>query len=197
MTKYRFFRIIKNILSLSERGVRTPDGRPYNMQIKRKDYRLKHYDYSSPNAYFITICTKDRYPLLWEDTPYDNVGAAIGRPQIYELSDYGKVTETAITNIPSVYPTVKIDKYVIMPNHIHMIITICDKSDSPSTKIPTIINQMKGYVSKNIGFSPWQKLYYDHIIRSEEEFINIWQYIDDNPRKWLEDEEYIDLSTQK
>lgn len=56
---------------------------------------------------------------------------------------------------------------------------------------------MKGYVSKNIGFSPWQKLYYDHIIRSEEEFIKIWQYIDDNPRKWLEDEEYIDLSMTK
>ena len=51
--------------------------------------------------------------------------------------------------------------------------------------------------AKKIGFSPWQKLYYDHIIRSEEEFITIWQYIDDNPRKWLEDEEYIDLSTQK
>ncbi len=81
------------------------------MQHKRKDYRLKNYDYSSPNAYFITICTKNRYPLLWEDS----VGAAIGRPQIYELSDYGKIVDKLIVKIPNIYSTVTVDKYVIMP----------------------------------------------------------------------------------
>lgn len=74
-----------------------------------------------------------------------------------------------------------------------MILTICAKSDVPSPKISTIINQMKGYVSRQIGFSPWQKLYHDRIIRNEEEYLNKWQYIEDNPRKWTEDDEYVNL----
>ncbi len=163
------------------------------MQHKRKDYRLKNYDYSSPNAYFITICTKNRYPLLWEDS----VGAAIGRPQIYELSDYGKIVDKLIVKIPNIYSTVTVDKYVIMPNHVHLILTIHKKTDNPSAKIPIIINQLKGNVSKQIGFSIWQKLYHDRIIRDEEEYINKWQYIDDNTRKWLEDEDYIDFQTSE
>ena len=160
---------------------------------KRKDYRLKNYDYSSPNAYFITVCIKDRQPILWQSVSHNYVGAPIGRPVRYELSSYGKVTEFAINNISNIYPTVNVDKYVIMPNHIHLILTICEKSETSSPKISTIVNQMKGYVSKQIGFSPWQKLYYDRIIRNEEEYLNKWQYIEDNPRRWTEDDEYVNL----
>ena len=160
------------------------------MVHKRKDYRLKNYDYSSPNAYFITICIKDRHPILWSKVSYDAVGAAIGRPVNYELSLYGKVVDSAINNISPFYPSVNVDKYVIMPNHIHLILSI---REQPSPKISTVINQMKGYVSKQIGFSPWQKLYYDRIIRDEEEYLNKWQYIEDNPRKWNEDEDYVNL----
>lgn len=162
----------------------------YYMIHKRKDYRLKNYDYSSPNAYFITICIKDRHPILWQRVSHDDVGAAISRPVSYELSTYGKVTETATNNIPNIYPTVNVDKYAIMPNHIHMILSIIER---PSPSTATIVNQMKGYVSKQIGFSPWQKLYHDRIIRDEEEYLNKWQYIEDNPRKWAEDEDYVNL----
>lgn len=163
------------------------------MVHKRKDYRLKNYDYSSPNAYFITVCTKNRQPVLWQNIVKTDVGAAIGRPTTYELSYYGKITETAINNISVIYPNVTVDKYVVMPNHIHMILTICEKSNESSPKISTIINQMKGYVSKQIGFSPWQKLYHDRIIRDEEEYLNKWQYIENNPIKWIEDDEYVDI----
>ncbi len=160
------------------------------MLHKRKDYRLKNYDYSSPNAYFITICIKDRNPILWSHISYDNVGAAIGRPVSYELSPYGKVVDSAINNISTFYPKINVDKYVIMPNHIHLILSIHEK---PAPKISTVINQMKGHVSKQIGFSPWQKLYHDRIIRDEEEYLNKWQYIEDNPLKWNEDEDYVNL----
>ncbi len=157
---------------------------------KRKEYRLRNYDYSSPNSYFITVCTKNREPLLWQmNMNYENVGAAIGRPHKYILSSYGRITETAIKNIPHIYKNVSVDEYVVMPDHIHIILTI--HNENPSAGIDNIINKMKGYVSKTIGFSPWQKLYYDRIIRNEEEYNNKIEYIRDNPRKWTEDDEYI------
>ena len=160
------------------------------MVHKRKDHRLKNYDYSSPNAYFITICIKDRHPILWSHFSSNAVGAANGRPADYKLSPYGKVVETAINNISVYYQGVNVDKYVIMPNHIHMIISI---TRNPAPSISNIINQMKGYVSKQLGFSPWQKLYHDRIIRDKEEYLDKWQYIEDNPIKWNEDEDYVNL----
>ena len=171
-----------------------------SMVHQRKEYRLKHYDYSSPNSYFITICIKNRQPILWQNVLHqDNgdVGAPIGRPVTYTLSPYGNVVDTAINNIPRIYPNVNVDKYVVMPNHIHLILTIRDKSENHSADIANIVNKMKGYVSRQIGFSPWQKLYYDRIIRDEEEYNNKIRYIEENPAKWTEDDEYINLQCYK
>lgn len=79
-----------------------------------------------------------------------------------------------------------VDKFVIMPNHVHMIISIHynKHGDEPSISIPQIVNQIKRCISvqskiKNI----WQKNYYDHIIRNEKDYDEIWEYIDANPRK--------------
>ena len=85
----------------------------------RKRNRLKHYDYSSCGAYFITICTSDRRNYFW-----NGVGATIGRPQDVDLSQYGKLVDEAINNIPSIYPALKLDHYVIMPDHIHLLLII-------------------------------------------------------------------------
>ena len=165
----------------------------------RKDIRLRGYDYSKSGRYFITICVKDRHELLWEL----HVGARIARPQLSDigkaiekarpqLSDIGKVIEKAIDNIPHIYESVTIDKYVIMPNHIHMILMIghnCGRAMRAPT-ISMIINQMKGYVSKQVGYSVWQKLFHDHIIRDDIEYQRILQYMDENPARWNEDEYY-------
>ena len=78
----------------------------------RKIIRLQNYDYSTNGAYFITICTKDKIKILWDDE------------ETYELSTYGKVVERAIKNIPEHYPMINVDNYVIMPNHIHIILMI-------------------------------------------------------------------------
>lgn len=154
--------------------------------LKRKPNRLKGYDYSQNGAYFITICVKNRHEMLW-----NAVGARIARPQNTEdLSEYGIVIKNAINNISEQYPSVLVDKYVIMPNHIHMILLVDSSGDRREMRAPTIstvINQMKGYVTKQIGFSLWQKLFHDHIIRNEEEYRKIWEYIDTNPLKWEDD----------
>ena len=145
---------------------------------------MKGYDYSRNGAYFITFCVKDRHEILWNHTP---VGARIARPL---LSDAGTIIQTAIENISKVYLDINIDKYVIMPNHVHMIVVI-QENNGRAMRAPTIsriINQMKGYVTKQLGYSIWQKLFYDRVIRDEAEYQRIWQYIDDNPARWDEDE---------
>ncbi len=154
---------------------------------KRKSIRLKDFDYSSNGMYFVTICVRNKEWLLWD------VGATCGRPSPYRhnLSAYGKIADNEICKINAIYEkTVIIDKYIIMPNHIHMIILLENAIDGRPKVAPTIsriIQQFKGSVSKQIGFSMWQKLFHDHIIRNEHEYQKIWQYIDSNPQNWEED----------
>ncbi len=155
-----------------------------NESPKRKNIRLKGYDYSSVGSYFVTVCTKDKKRIFW-----NNVGAPIGRPQNEEirLSHYGEIADEAIKNISCIYPMISVDKYVVMPNHIHLIVTInADGYGRPmgAPTLSTVINQMKGYVTKRIGFPVWQKLYHDYIIRGQADYDEIWQYIDENPLKW-------------
>ena len=155
----------------------------YNqIDIARKPNRLKGYDYSQNGCYFITICVKDRRELFWRPS----VGARIARPQ---LSDIGEVARGAIENIPLIYKSIMVDKYVIMPNHIHLILLISDNHGRAmrAPTISTVVNQLKGYVSKQIGYSIWQKLLHDHIIRNNADYLDIWKYIDENPVRWHED----------
>lgn len=156
------------------------------MQLpKRKPNRLQGYDYSRNGAYFITICIKEKVEILWNNVeqirvcPENNV----------HLSEYGLIIKNEINKISEIYENnVVIDKYVVMPNHIHMIIFI--ENDGRPQVAPTIsriIQQFKGSVTKQIGFSIWQKLFHDHIIRNKQEYKMIWHYIDTNPQKWSED----------
>ena len=149
----------------------------------RKEIRLKGYDYSRVGAYFITVCTKDRKNLFWED-----VGTTIGRPPDIKLSSYGKIVDDAINNIPEIYPSVTVDHYVIMPDHIHLLLIIHTDEDGRPMVVPTInrvMNQMKGYVSKQIGCSIWHGRFYDHIIRNRDDYNGYVKYIRENPKRWL------------
>ena len=150
----------------------------------RKNIRLKDYDYGQNGAYFITICVKDKHEML---------GAVVGtncvRPQ---LSEYGMVVEKEIATLNSTYKNVKVDKYIVMPNHIHIIIFITAENGRTQF-VPTIsqiIKQFKGAITKKTGAFFWQPRFHDHIIRDEKEYLHIWQYIDENPAKWTEDEYY-------
>ena len=152
---------------------------------KRKNIRLNDYNYSSNGAYFITICTKNKENLLWK-----NVGANCVRPlDQLPLSKIGIVIENEIYKLNTVYENIKVDKYQIMPNHIHFIIFIYEDSNGRTQFAPTIsriIKQFKGSITKQIGFSIWQKSFYDRIIRNENEYQSVWNYIHNNPLKYLE-----------
>ena len=135
---------------------------------KRKQNRLTEYDYSTPNAYFITVCTQDRKNLFWTD-----VGAAISRQENVSLTDLGIVVKQSIDEIPEHYPAITVDNYVIMPNHIHLLLQInadIDGRPMAAPTISTVVNQMKGVISKRAGFSVWQKGFYDHVIRNDNDY---------------------------
>ncbi len=163
--------------------------------MTRKENRLKDFDYSSCGTYYITVCTKEKKNLFGSI-----VGAPIGRPSC-ELSDYGNIVDEAINNIENKYAVTRVDKYIIMPDHIHLLLTILpNESGRPmgAPTIPNIINQLKGYVSKKVGFSVWQKLYYDHIIRDQKDYETKWKYIENNPIVWCERHgKFIDVTEEE
>lgn len=153
---------------------------------QRKRIRLPEFDYNSNGVYFITFCTQERAKVLSNV----RVGATIGRPPIVALTDYGRIVEEAIRHIPDHYPMITADNYVIMPNHVHLLLFLYCDSGRPMTAptISRVINQLKGSVTKRIGKPIWQKSFYDHIIRNEDDYRSVREYIDSNPARWTQDE---------
>ena len=156
---------------------------------QRKRLRLETWDYSKNGAYFITICTKQREELLWDTSA--SVGAALSRPRLSEL---GLIVDEELKRIPVIYENVILDKYVIMPNHVHLVLMIWHNPPlidgrlrAAPTTISTVIQQTKMKISKRAGFSFWQKSFYDHIIRNEPDYRRICTYIGINPQKWEDD----------
>lgn len=155
---------------------------------KRKPIRLPDFDYNSSGAYFITVCTKDKACILSTIT----VGATIGRPPVVHMTEIGRVVMEGIHNIPDKYPLVNVDHYVIMPNHIHMLLVIEGDFGRPmvAPTISSVVNQMKGYVTKTVGFPIWQKSFYEHVVRTYRDYQAVCEYIDNNPARWAEDKYY-------
>ena len=150
----------------------------------RKKNRLSNYDYSQNGAYFITICTENRKCIL-----STIVGAINDRPAYSQLSVAGEKVEEVIRGIPVHYPNVRLEKYVIMPNHVHLLLMI-DTLHGRSMIAPTIstvVRHMKGFATRSIGHRVFQKSFHDHIIRDQAHFDLIWNYIDTNPIRWEQD----------
>jgi len=154
----------------------------------RKKNRIPEYDYSEPNVYFLTVCITDRKNILWDLQKVKEPLTTI------PLSIIGSVVDEAIRDIPNHYSNVVVDKYVIMPNHIHMILVLSEPEkrevEGELTGTPTIsriIHQWKSVITKRIGQPIWQKSFYDHIIRNDEEYTAFLDYIEDNPLKWVDD----------
>ena len=109
------------------------------------------------------------------------------------MTDYGHAVEEAINNIPIIYPMISVDNYVIMPNHVHLLLVIQGDIWRPmvAPTVSRVLQQTKGAVTKRIGASIWQKSFYDHVIRTERDYRDIYTYIDNNPAHWAEDKYYI------
>ncbi len=169
----------------------------------RKPNRIKDYDYNQNGAYFVTICTQDRKHILskiFVGTPLP------GCPQkpATELLWHGKVANAIIMNISEKYPQVSVDNYVIMPDHIHLLLRIDTVGEAfrlpendhngtgnPSPTISNIIGWYKYQTTKQInliqntpGTPIFQRSFYDHVIRNQADYNEIWEYIDNNPQKW-------------
>ena len=152
---------------------------------KRKHPRLKEYDYSQNGCYFVTICTKDRQQILSSVV----VGRGDLTPPTIQLTPIGRTVEKYILGIEPAYDSVFLDSYVIMPDHIHLLLRIETANGgmrSSRPTLPLLIRAFKTMVTKELGYSIWQTSFYDHIIRSEQVYCEVCQYIDDNPVKWLE-----------
>ncbi len=163
-------------------------------KFNRKKIRLENYNYNTPGYYFVTICTKGKQKLLC-----DIVGTGVlDGPQI-KLTKYGEVVKKQADYMTGFYDDIKLDKYVIMPNHVHMLINIIQTDSGPSgmpvptnSKISNFVGTFKRFCNKKIGENIWQYRSNDHIIRDYNDYLKIWNYIDTNPHKWAEDKFYIE-----
>ena len=157
-------------------------------QCKRKQIRLRNFDYASENAYFITIRVKEGHHHLGEV-----------RNGIMGLSEIGNMATLFLQEIPILHPYVNMDNFMVMPNHVHCILEIISKLKSENYKnaygkpipgsVSVLINQYKGAVKKwcnenGYEWFQWQKRFHDRLIRDEDAFRSIQLYIENNPRKW-------------
>lgn len=151
----------------------------------RKPNRLSGYDYSAPGYYFLTICTANHELLLGRICGCEDGIVSAGMV----INDVGHTVENAILDIPEHYPGTAIDQYIVMPNHVHMILRIPAHLEKPPS-VSRIVQQFKRAVSIKLGKRIWQLGFHDHIIRGETDYQKIWEYIENNPLKWALDQYY-------
>ena len=160
----------------------------------RKTTRLKGADYNRNQVVFLTICTKDRKCIL---SRIVGTGVLDG-PQI-ELTRYGKIAEKYIHQLNNFYDDLSVESYVIMPNHIHIMLWVKGTVNGPSrTPVPTVQNSVpsrfvstfKRFCNKEYGMNIWQYRSNDHIIRNRQDYEEHLRYIHENPTRWLYDELY-------
>ena len=160
------------------------------MQLpKRKPNRLAEYDYSTPGAYFLTLCTEDKRCILGRVVG----GGAFDAPQV-RLTKAGEIARKYLLCGDKI-PGIRVEKFVIMPNHIHVILWVEDtagngpsRSPAPTNRaVPHFISTFKRFCHRDFGSCIFQRSYHDRIIRNEPEYLKIWKYIDDNPALWDKD----------
>lgn len=160
---------------------------------QRKPNRLENYDYSQEGTYFITICVKDRKPILSKI-----VGTGVPDCPKIILLPHGQIADRYINQLNNFYDYISIDKYVIMPDHIHLLISIFDgqsrtpvptcseiKIDNKNSTISKFVSTLKRFCNKEYGNNIWQPRYYDHIIRNQDDCNEKWDYIENNPQSYL------------
>lgn len=177
---------------------------PFNPGIHhRRSIRLKGYDYSQAGAYFVTACARGRKCLFGE----------VVDGQMH-LSVFGEMVARCWDDLPRHYPTVELDAFVVMPNHVHGIVVLTDGVGAGLRPAPTsnentispqengetvtgprplseIVRAFKSFSSRRInerlgtaGTPVWQRTYWDTVIRNEQALIGFRQYIENNPAQW-------------
>jgi len=174
---------------------------------QRKSIRLPEFDYSQSNYYFITICTHQKSHLF---------GRVVNGQVV--LNGFGNIINNELIKTPLIRREIDLIKYVIMPNHIHVLILINNVGASGNSpvnnkqitnwangrsplrmkpkSVSSFVAGYKSVTTKSIniirrmpGCPVWQRNYYEHIIRDDDDYASTWEYIDQNPDKWNFDEE--------
>lgn len=165
------------------------DWKETGLYAERRYPRLKGFDYAR-GTFFVTICTHDKRRLFGEIC----AGSM-------KLSPYGEIATECWGDIPAHYRGVRNDVFLIMPNHVHGIVTLGDdgrrsgyKPDPTEPVLSEVVRAFKSFSARRINeirksqwTSVWQRSYYEHVIRSEEEYRQIGEYILNNPSKWEAD----------
>ena len=162
---------------------------------RRKKIRLEGYDYSKNGLYFVTICVTEKYQVLWENVGANSVRLLTAKELLRpKLSDIGKVVKKKLAEIGEHYPDVFVEMSCIMPDHVHIIINIEKQPKNgrtlfaPTSETPTlsrVIKHFKEAVTKELGYSIWQKSFYDTIIKNRKQHAEIRHYIANNPAKYV------------
>jgi REP element-mobilizing transposase RayT len=163
---------------------------------KRKHPRLDHYDYSTAGAYFVTICTQNRRCIL---SRIVGRGLAPAETEGIKYTTFGKIAEEQLLLLEDRYPCLSVERYVIMPNHIHVILVLEGDAAGASPR-PTIMDAICAYKSlttrecKKVGKAEklFQTSFYEHVIRGREDYEEIVKYIHENPMRWYYDELYAE-----
>jgi putative transposase len=141
----------------------------------RRSIRLAEYDYASPGAYFITICTYERELVL-------------------EPEDTTAIVKETWNALPKRFPNVEIDEFIVMPNHVHGVIWIMSRQAPPRLTLGDVVCAFKSITAiagnRLLGRSArpfWQRHYYERVLRDDRELNGARQYIQDNPLKWQDD----------
>ncbi len=164
---------------------------------KRKPPRLQNFDYNNVGAYFITICTQDRQQIL------SNIvgGDVLDAPHCVKLLPYGIVADKFINQLNNFYDNVSVEDYVIMPNHIHIMLFIkylengASRTSPPTRQhsaVSRFVSTLKRFCNKEYGENIWQRHFHDHIIRNREDYEKHAKYIHENPMRWQFDELYTE-----
>ena len=153
----------------------------------RRSIRFPGNDYSRLDLYFVTICTQGRECFLGD----------VERGEM-RLAYAGRTVQSTWEALPRHYPHVRLDAFVVMPNHVHGILRLQehDLSSAPRHALGEIVRALKSFSARRInkrrgalGAPVWQRNYYERIIRDKDELMAIRRYIADNPSKWADDPE--------
>ena len=162
----------------------------------RKPTRLKNYNYNWQSSYFLTLCTKNKECIFGKISKEVITDTSLSANKVVpvaaeiNLSKIGKIAEKYITSTNTQNADIEVEHYVIMPNHIHLLIYVNNNNNQsigPNAIIPKYVSSLKRLINKECGKKLFQRSYYDHIVRNDKDFDNIWNYIDGNPVTWEKD----------
>ena len=155
----------------------------------RKKNRLENYDYCNKGCYFVTLCTQNRQQLFKIESMF------VGNDLCVVPDLQNQIIHKWIKETENKFPNIKIEKYVIMPDHLHFIVNIKERHIGRSLQdvmkffktmtTNEYIRNVKNSILKPFNKRLWQKSYYDHVIRNQEDYNEIWEYIENNPKKWI------------